>query len=270
MSSEIYRLPGRAIIALDGPDARPLLQRVITTDVDKIGEGECRPGALLTPQGKIIVDFMLFPTETGLLIDVVESAAEALKKRLTLYRLKADVSLALREDMASLWSAEPFAGSAPDPRLSGQAHRKIDLARHCEERALDTLEIACGTPAFGRDYGEAEVFPTDVNLDAYEGIGWKKGCFIGQEVVSRMKRRGTIRKRSLAIQVEGEAPAKGTPLKAGDSTVGDITSASGHNAVGMVRLDRLEKAATGVTADGKTVQIDLPDTLRPDPAPETL
>lgn len=269
MSQDIYRLPGRSVISLNGPDARPLLQRVITADVENLDAGECRPGALLTPQGKIICDFMIFPHDDGLYLDIVDIAAPALSKKLTLYKLKADVVISLREDLASLWSGATFDGAAPDPRLGLAIYRAIGGGAR-ETRPIDDLEIAAGIPVFGRDYGEAEVFPTDVNLDAYDGVGWTKGCFIGQEVVSRMKRRGTIRKRSLASHFAEDAPPAGTALTTQDATIGEISSSSGHNAVSRVRLDRLEKAQDAVMADGKAATLDLPDALKPGPAPERV
>lgn len=121
-------------------------------------------------------------------------------------------------------------------------------------------------PAFGRDYGEAEVFPTDVNLDVYGGIGWKKGCFIGQEVVSRMKRRGTIRKRSIPAVFAGEAPPRGTAVMAGDVKVGAISSALGHNAIILARLDKLGTATRYAEADGMEAHITVAEALVPDGA----
>nr|MBR9824786.1 folate-binding protein YgfZ [Alphaproteobacteria bacterium] len=263
MSTELYRLPGRSILTLIGSDARPLLQRVITADVEHLEPGQCRPGALLTPQGKIISDFMLFPREDGLVIDIAEQAAQALKKRLTMYKLKADVEIAIDDSLASLWAETAFDGAAKDPRLD-HVFRSIGAPGDTSERALDAIEIAAGVPSFSRDYGEAEVFPTDVNLDVYGGIGWTKGCFIGQEVVSRMKRRGTIRKRSLAVSFENSAPATGSDLKAGESTIGEISSTSGRHAVSRVRLDRLEKSDSPVMADGRVAHIELPEALKPE------
>lgn len=268
MTETHFRLPARSIITLTGPDARSLLQRVITADVDTLAPGQCRPGALLTPQGKIISDFMICGRENGLWLDVHESAAEALKKRLTMYKLKADVAIALDETLMAVWSEAPFAEAATDPRLTG-VYRAILPVTDIETRSLDEVEITQGVPAFGRDYGEAEVFPTDVNLDAYDGVGWTKGCFIGQEVVSRMKRRGTIRKRSLAVLADGPIET-GASITAGSSTIGEISAASGHNAVGRVRLDRLETAEEILMVGETEVRIDLPDALKPEPAPQKV
>lgn len=264
------RLAGRRVLELKGADAREVLQRVITTDVDPMEITDCRSGALLTPQGKILCDFMIFADGDTVWIDIVEEASAALLKRLTLYRLKSDMQLRFADDLMPVISADPLSGLPTDPRLDGLLWRGIHEADDGlpeGDAALEALEIANGVPSYGRDYGEADVFPTDVNLDIYQGVGWQKGCFIGQEVVSRMKRRGTIRKRSLAVAFEGDAPAAGTAIKAGNTTLGEITSSQGSDAVGLIRLDRMETArekGETIMADDKVASIHLPDTHRPE------
>lgn len=265
----IHTAPDRAILSVSGPEARALLQRVITADVETLEPGQCRPGALLTPQGKLAVDFLLFADRETVWLDVPNAAGEALAKRLSMFKLRAKAEIVINTDLAALWSEHPFEGSAEDPRLGGAVHRGVGEEAG-DTVSLDTIEIMHGIPAFGRDYGEAEIFPTDVNLDVYGGIGWKKGCFIGQEVVSRMKRRGTIRKRSLSLSFSGDAPARGTPVLAGTSTIGEITSSHGQHAIALIRLDRLEAASETPQADGQTCRIDVPDTLRPDAPAEKV
>ena len=264
-------LPGRAIISIDGPDARDLLQRVITADVEGLPAGQCRPGALLTPQGKTMVDFLIFADGDQVRLDIHCDAADALVKRLKMYKLRADATIERRDDLFAVWSDKTGALApdlAQDPRLPGIAWRSVvsEAPANADSGQLCALEIAHGIPAFGRDYNESEIFPTDVNLDVYGGIGWTKGCFIGQEVVSRMKRRGTIRKRSVAVTFEADAPAVGTPVMAGSVTVGSLTSVGGKNAVALVRVDKLEKAETGLTAGDQPAQIDVPEALKPDEA----
>lgn len=253
-----FILPGRQIVSVAGPDARDLLQRLITVDLVGLEPGDCRPGALLTPQGKILVDFLVLADGDTVWLDVPASAAEGLLKRLTLFKLRARAEILVNTDLLALWSTTPFPGAAQDPRLPGRIWRGIGEAGS-EPRALDRFEIEAGIPAFGRDYGEAEVFPTDVNLDAFGGVGWKKGCFIGQEVVSRMKRRGTIRKRSLPAVFAAEAPPPGTAVMAGTVTVGAIISSLGHHAVILARLDRLKAAEHYCEADGQEANIVVPD-----------
>ncbi|WP_339740682.1 hypothetical protein [uncultured Maricaulis sp.] len=265
----IHTAPARTILSVSGPEARALLQRVITADIETLEAGQCRPGGLLTPQGKLAADFLMFADGETVWLDVAGAAADALAKRLSMFKLRAKAEIVINTDLAALWSEHPFEGSAPDPRLGEGVHRGIGN-RGDDAVSLDTIEILHGIPVFGRDYGESEVFPTDVNLDVYGGIGWKKGCFIGQEVVSRMKRRGTIRKRSLSLSFSGEAPAAGTPVTAGSSTIGEITSSHGHHAIGLIRLDRLEAASETPQANGHDCRIAVPDNLRPDAPAEKV
>lgn len=265
----IHTAPARTILSVSGPEARALLQRIITVDVETLEAGECRPGALLTPQGKLAVDFLLFADRDTVWLDVPNAAADSLAKRLSMFKLRAKAEIVINTGLAALWSEHPFEGSAPDPRLGEGIHRGIGEEAG-DALSLDALEILNGIPAFGRDYGEAEIFPTDANLDVYGGIGWKKGCFIGQEVVSRMKRRGTIRKRSLCLSFSDLAPPRGTPVTAGSSTLGEITSADGHHAIALIRLDRLDAASETPQAGGQPARIALPDALRPDAAGEKV
>ena len=265
----IHTAPARTILSVSGPEARALLQRVITADVERLEAGQCRPGALLTPQGKLAVDFLMMADGDTVWLDVPASAAEAFAKRLSMFKLRAKAEIVINTDLAALWSEQPFEGSAPDPRFGEGVHRGIGEEAG-DAISLDALEIEHGIPAFGRDYNEAGVFPTDVNLDVYGGIGWKKGCFIGQEVVSRMKRRGTIRKRSLAVSFDSDAPPAGTPITAGTTTLGEITSAHGHHAIALIRLDKLDSASEAPQAADQPARIALPDTLRPEAPAEKV
>jgi len=250
----IYHLEHRAVISVEGPDAHDLLQRVLTVDMAGLEVGAIRPGALLTPQGKILSDFLVHGIEGGVFLDIHAEAADALVKRLSMYRLRADVQIVRRDDLKVIvgkGAADPRHADLP-PRMVVPPH---DAPQTAGDTAQDAAEIAAGVPAFGRDYDEAQVFPTDVNLDLYGGVGWKKGCFIGQEVVSRMKRRGTIRKRSLALSFDGDAPLEGSKVMAGETPLGAITSASGSHAIALIRTDRLDAANGNVSVDGRVASV---------------
>lgn len=264
-----HTLPGRAIVSIAGDEARSFLQRVITADVTSLEACDCRPGALLTPQGKILVDFLIFAEDRTVWLDIPAEAAAGLVKRLTLFKLRAQAEIVHNMDVCAVWSTVPHPGLAPDPRLEGRVYRGI-AQQGGPEKPLDTLELEAGVPAFGRDYGEAEVFPTDVNLDVYGGVGWKKGCFIGQEVVSRMKRRGTIRKRSIPAVFASEAPPRGTAVMAGDAKVGAISSSAGHHAIILTRIDKLGTATRYAEADGQEAHITVPQALIPDAPPQAV
>lgn len=219
-----------ARLTLDGPDTVTLLERLVTCRVDDMQADDARPGALLTPQGKIIADFYLTRTPTGCTLDLHSDIAEALEKRLKMFRLRADVQIT-RSDL----NLPPQDGDA---------------------------RIVANLPMFGEDFGTAEVFPTDVNLDIRGGIDYKKGCFVGQEVVSRMKRRGKIRKRSAVL--EGAGLEKGAPIMAGEKRLGFITSASQTHAIAVLRIDHLAAAlaaGTSLCSGDTPLTATLPDWL---------
>jgi folate-binding protein YgfZ len=255
MSNPVFHLADRAVIRICGSDTRDFLQRVITNDLKLCASGTLQAGALLTPQGKIICDFLIHGKDDGVVLDIREEAADALVKRLSLYRLRANADITLDS------SAFVVAGTGlPDPRSSELPLRAIaDEKPEADGTTRQAgLEIESGVAAFGRDYGEAEVFPTDVNLDLYGGIAWKKGCFIGQEVLSRMKRRGTIRKRTVAVAANSAEPAMGDVITAGDVPLGNITSSAGRHALAILRLDRLDAASEAPTLNGEAVTISPP------------
>lgn len=225
-----HPLPYSAVLRLDGPDAASLLERTVTCDVAGLGPEAERPGALLTPQGKVIADFLLRREGETCRLAASPLAIEALEARLRMMRLRAKVEISRGEDR---------------PDAASEAER-----------------IAAVRPAFGKDFGAAEVFPSDVNLDLFGGVAWRKGCFIGQEVVSRMKRRGTIRKRTIVL--EGIGLAAGNAVLAGGVRIGDVTSAADDLALARVRIDHLAKAGAEpelVTGDGAFVKVRLEDWL---------
>jgi folate-binding protein YgfZ len=246
-------LPDRAVIAITGQDARSFLQRVITQGPEGLREGEAQLSALLTPQGKILCEFIVFSDgEGGLLIDAPSSEVEGLIKRFTLYRLRAMAEITRRDDLtvaAALGEGEAelrtiAAALAPDPRSSAMGVRAIVPAGTPapDETAYHAARIAASVPEFGADFGASEVFSTDVNHDRLGGIDYKKGCFVGQEVASRMHRKGGVRKRTVRLSFDEPAPAAGVEVAAGDTPIGAISSAVGETALALVRVDRLAKA----------------------------
>ncbi|PWE17609.1 folate-binding protein [Marinicauda salina] len=245
-------LPDRAVIRITGADARSFLQRVITRGPEDLPDGGAIFSALLTPQGKILADFVIFDDgEGGLYLDTPASEAEALAKRLAMYRLRAKAEIAIDAELAV--AAARGEGEAelktvahaiaPAPRSAALGVRAIVTAGGPEDvDAYDAARIAAGVPEFGRDYGAGEVFSTDVNHDRLGGIDYRKGCFVGQEVASRMHRKGGVRKRTLRFALEGGSPEAGAAVTAGEKKVGEVTSAADGLALALVRVDRLAKA----------------------------
>ena len=253
------RFPHRTLIRLTGPDTLALLERTVTNSVQNWREGETRYGALLTPQGKVIADYLARRLADGVLLDVHEDAAEDLIKRLKMFRLRAQVEIAADGALAAVTSEE----GDDDPRSLKLWWRNYVPAAEAGEAIPEANwranRIAAGVPEWGEDYQASDVFPTDINMDVMGGVDYKKGCFVGQEVASRMKRRGKIRKRTLTV--------RGTALEAGAdilaaAPIGTVTSVEGELGLALVRTDRLQKAlAEGValTCNGQPVQFDLPD-----------
>lgn len=251
----MHRLPHRAILRLTGPDTLALLERTVTHTVGGWPEGQMRYGALLTPQGKVIADYLALHLGSGVLIDVHEDAADDLLKRLKMFRLRAAVEIVRDETLVPVISLE----GVPDPRSPKLPRRMIRPAAETEDSlpGWDALAIAAGVPEWGRDYRAAEVFPTDINMDLMNGVDYRKGCFVGQEVASRMKRKGLIRKRT--VRLRGSALEAGAEVRAGAGVIGTVTSAAGSEGLALIRTDRFAKsivAKEAVTVKDAPAEID--------------
>lgn len=253
-------LPHRAILSLTGPDTLALMERTVTHKVADWAEGELRYGALLTPQGKVIVDYLALRTGDGVLIDVHEDAADDLVKRLKLFRLRSAVEIT-RDDARAAATGE---AGAEDPRSAALPRRGIvpasEVSGALDPRDYEAARLAAGVAEWGADYRAAEVFPTDINMDVMGGVDYRKGCFVGQEVASRMKRKGLIRKRTVRIAGAGLEP--GAEVRAGTALLGTVTSCLGAQGLALLRTDRWAKA---VSAGEAAAVGDAPAELRPAP-----
>jgi hypothetical protein len=250
-------LTSRAVLSLKGEDATSFLQGLVTQDL--AGAAPVFT-ALLTPQGKVLFDFFLVPAEGGYLIDVDAAAAPGLLKRLSLYKLRAKVTLAAEEALA-VYLGERVGVRYADPRLAALPVRTIAPRGDAPpaDNAYDALRLAEGVPDFGSDFIGEEVFLLDVNYDLLNAVSYKKGCFVGQEVTSRMKRKGEIRKRTMILR--GAAIARGVAVMAGDSAIGEVMSVGGAQGLALVRVDRLAEArASGapLAAGGAPVTLASP------------
>jgi len=253
----ITTLPHRAVIAITGADARTFLQRVITHGPEGLAPQAAQFSALLTPQGKVMADFILFDHgEDGLFVDAPASEVQTLLKRFTLYRMRAEAEITLREDLSVIAAKGDgeaelkmvALSQAQDPRHSDLGLRAIapEGGPDSDLEAYHTARIQTGVPEFGHDYGGSQVFSTDVNHDLLSGIDYKKGCFVGQEVASRMHRKGGVRKRTVRLSADAKLTA-GQPILVGDTNVGALTSTSRAWALALVRVDRVRE---GVEAGG--------------------
>ncbi len=259
-------LDDRGIVEVEGPDARALLHRLVTSDVASLGRGEARYAALLSPQGKIAVDFLVLDdTPEGgpdrFLLDVPVALAPDLARKLTMYRLRADVRIADRSadlGVAAHWRDGP---GFRDPRHSDLGTRAIGPRAESGAEArlrYDAHRIALGVPDGGRDFAYGDAFPHDANLDRLGGVDFGKGCYVGQEVVSRVHHRGTARKRIVPVVFDGRAPAPGAEITVGGIAIGTMGSSVGTRGLATVRVDRAaDAAALGAPAIADGVHLSL-------------
>jgi folate-binding protein YgfZ len=280
-------LPDRGVIKVAGEDARNFLNGLVTTDVDKLKPGMGRFGALLTPQGKIIVDFLITEAPAGhgggFLIDCPKPLADGLATKLKFYKLRAKVTVEnLSDDLGVLaaWDGKPAAQpdlAFADPRNEGLGNRILipedlkqklsDLigAELVDAAAYEAHRIALGVPRGGLDFTYSDAFPHETNMDRLAGVDFDKGCYVGQEVVSRMQHRGTARTRSVKVLLEDSSPEPGVSVMAGDKPVGTMGSSAQGKGIALVRIDRVADAldaGQALTAGGLAVRLAEPDVVR--------
>ena len=280
-------LPDRGVVKVAGADARGFLNGLLTTDIGKVTPERAVFAALLTPQGKIVVDCIVAEAAAedggGFFLDVPKVLAAAFVTKLNFYKLRAKV---LVEDLSetlgvlAVWNgtADTDYGLVyPDPRLPALGLR-VMIPPHLVKDAADDLgatltdfadyethRIALGIPRGGFDFQYGDAFPHESDMDQLNGIDFAKGCYVGQEVVSRMEHRGTARTRVVPVAYEGFAPEAGVAVTAGDKGVGTMGSSSAGRGLAMLRLDRVADArAAGqpVAAGGIPIDPRKPDWAR--------
>jgi folate-binding protein YgfZ len=280
-------LPDRGVVKVAGEDARDFLNGLITTDVDRLKPGLGRFGALLTPQGKIIVDFLITEVPAGhgggFLIDCPKALAEGLATKLKFYKLRAKVTVEnLSDDLGVLAAWDGQLAAQPDltfadPRHDGLGYRilipdalKQKLADLIGAELVDASDyeahrIALGVPRGGLDFMYSDAFPHETNMDRLAGVDFDKGCYVGQEVVSRMQHRGTARTRSVKVLLEDSSPEAGVSVMAGDKQVGTMGSSAQGKGIALVRIDRVADALDAgqpLTAGGLALTLAEPDVVR--------
>jgi tRNA-modifying protein YgfZ len=240
----------------------------VTNDIAGLKPGEARFAALLTPQGKILFDFVVFAMGEGrFLLDCPLSLAGDLAKRLTLYKLRAKLSVTdlseAFEVLAFPSDARPEVAAlalAPDPRAAALGWRGVaEKGRIAATGSFEDYEarrIGAGVPRGGVDFAYSDAFPHEADMDLFAGLDFKKGCYVGQEVVSRMKHRNLVRKRVTPYRAPGGAPKPGETIRAGEIEIGVTGSSHGEEGLALIRLDRLADAAAkgdAPTAGGVTL-----------------
>jgi tRNA-modifying protein YgfZ len=289
-------LPDRGVVKVAGDGARNFLQGLVTADILKLMPGTAVFAALLTPQGKIIADFIVADAPSaqdstggsagdgGFFLDIPRALGTALVERLNLYKLRAKVlieDLSATFSVLAVWDGTSDGGwdstgtTTPDlcyadPRLPALGLRAIIPPDSASEAAAalgativdaadyEAHRIALGIPRGGIDFAYSDAFPHETDMDQLGGVDFQKGCFIGQEVVSRMQHRGTARTRAVPVRYKGAAPDVGTAITAGGRQIGTLGSTSGGHGIALLRLDRVDQAlADGHMLTAGAVPIDL-------------
>jgi folate-binding protein YgfZ len=273
-------LPDRGVVRVSGEDAEKLLQGIVTGDMALLGGRRAIHAALLTPQGKILFEFFVVRSGDAFLLETARDQAAALVKRLTLYKLRAKVDI---RDMQDGWRVSAAWGGPvqdrgdashvafPDPRLPELGMRVLAEGgtagggTDADAQDYHAHRIGLGVPEGGKDYAFGDTFPHDANFDLLEGVSFGKGCFVGQEVVSRMQHRGSARKR--VVIIESNEPLRGgSAVMAGQATIGTLGSVAGCRALALVRLDRAEEAerkGEPLTVAGAAIAIRRPAYMKP-------
>ncbi len=277
--AKIARLADRGVVRVTGDDAAKLLDNLITADLERLDKEPALFGGLLTPQGKILFDFFVVKTADGFLLETARDKAPDLAKRLTFYKLRAKAVIADASDsyeVFAAWGGEPpeLAGviAFPDPRNAELGWRLIAPAgteaassqRFESDSRYHQHRVAIGVPEGGRDYVLGDTFPHEALFDQISGVNFDKGCYVGQEVVSRMQHRSTARKRVVPIESTADIAA-GSEVKVGEAVIGMVGSSNGTRALALVRLDRVGEAigkGQPVTAGGTEITVKLPDWVR--------
>ena len=262
------RRTNRAVLKVDGPEARHFLHNLLTADIEGLRPGEARYAALLTPQGKILFDFFVFDAGGYFLMDHARSQRAELVKRLTLYKLRAKIGIAAADDHeVGVTPAEPAqAMRFADPRDGRMGWRVIAPAGTFgnETEGYEVARIRAGLADSDADIGSGVLFPHEANLDQLRAVSFEKGCYVGQEVVSRMEHRGIARSRILPVRLSGPAPAKGAEIRSGGKVVGSLLSSAGSDALALIRLDRLAEATAPLLTEAISVTVLKPSWVRYD------
>ena len=259
--TQMALLPDRGVVTVTGEDAEKLLQGVITNDMTLLATQAALHAGLLSPQGKILFDFFVIRTLQGFCLETAKSRAAELADRLMLYRLRAKAEI---KDASADYTVAAIWGGAyapkgnggplwfPDPRLPALGCRALvtirsDWALGGEDAASATQDdyhahrIVQGVPEGGKDYTFGDAFPHEALFDQLNGVSFSKGCYVGQEVVSRMENRGTARKRVVPVVAQRPLPAGGAPILAGGVEIGKLGSVAGKRGLALLRLDRVNE-----------------------------
>jgi tRNA-modifying protein YgfZ len=264
----LFGLPDRGVIEITGADARPWLDNLVSNDLGVLDTKPAVFAALLSPQGKILFEFFVVANEGGLLIETAQISIAALLKRLTLYKLRAQVALSdVGGEKMVVWAegAKPALADGvvfQDPRTPQELWRGI--VPRAMAQGLPTTgpyaeaRVQLGLAEAPDDYALGDTFPHEANYDLRDGVSFTKGCFVGQEVVARMQNKSVVRKRVVRVMAR-EALVAGSDVRVGDAVIGKVGTVAGSAGLALVRLDRVVEAVDkggSVHAGSSVVTVD--------------
>jgi hypothetical protein len=245
----------RRVIAVTGTAREPFLQGLVTNDLRRLAGGPVY-AALLTPQGKYLADFLLVPAPDAILIDIRAGFADALVRRLTLYRLRADVAFADAAITVTRGTGPAPATATvaiwPDPRHPALGWRAYGTAAAADATDWDALRVAHVIPETGIELIPDDTYILEAGFERLNGVDFRKGCYVGQEVTARMKHKTELRKGLVRVGVTGPATEPGTPVLTADGRpAGTLFTRAGDTAIAHLRMDRAEGPMTAGGADVK-------------------
>ena len=243
--------PSRTVIRLSGSDCVSFLQNIVTNDVGGLKDGLVWT-ALLSPQGKYLADFFLVPDGDDILLDVATPLAAGLTQRLGLYKLRADVEIATTDVVVSRGAGAPEAGAYADPRHEDMGWRAYD-GRPGDDTNWTARRVSLGIPESGIELVPNESYPLEMDFERLNGVDFRKGCYVGQEVTARMHHKTELRKGLRKVSVSGAAPV-GTEITNEDGRIaGALFSQADGKGLAYLRFDR---ASESMTAGGAKVTIE--------------
>jgi folate-binding protein YgfZ len=255
----------RSVLRVEGPEAKLFLQGILTCDVEAVSADSAGYGALLTPQGKILFDVFIYESPNGLFIDCATSQMAELLKRLNMYRLRAKVTISAADELAIAVSQDVRPGAWRDPRSALMGWRRlVPTGELPQSDGYHLYRISAGLADTDMDLGSGEFFPHEANFDQIGAVSFSKGCYIGQEVVSRMEHRGTARARILPVQCDSNAPPRGCDIRADDKSIGTMLGSEGDIGLALIRLDRLAEVRAPLLSEGVRIRVQKPAFARYD------
>ncbi len=227
----------RTVLKITGGDRIHFLQGLVTSDVSAL-EDRLVYAALLTPQGKYLADFLLTEQNDAVLLDVKSDLADALLRRLKMYKLRADVAIEKTELNVQRGLGDPPDGALPDPRHPALGWRRYTTQEgDAPQVDWDAIRVEHCIPETGIELIPEDSFILEAGFDRLNGVNHRKGCYVGQEVTARMKHKTELRKGLVTVEIGGAAPP-GTDIFAGEKVAGTLFTQSGGRAIAYLRFDR--------------------------------